>query len=190
MLTSVLWALLVPIISSSAEPPESIFSRGSGPIEILVFTDYFCPPCQTIEPYMESALADLDRLGARITFIDKPIHRMSPLYSKYFLYAAKPANNLAEILHIRGVLSNIAKTKAVHSEPELIQKLKESNIKLVLLDVKPIFDRWVQLIERFGVRSTPTCIVRRPGKEMSVFTGSRGIRKGIDLLLKELSEGS
>jgi len=188
ILANVLCVLLAPVISPAVESPESIFSRGSGPMEIIIFSDYFCPPCQMIEPYLEGALADLHRLGAKITFVDKPIHSISPLYSKYFLYAADQASSFSEIIHIRNVLFDIAKSKSVHSEHKLFQKLKENNIKLGLIDVKPIFAEWIKLIQDFDVKSTPTCIVRRPGKELSVFKGSRHIQEGIDLLLEEVSE--
>jgi len=182
-----MWVLLAPIPSSTTEASESIFSYGSGPIEVFVFTDYFCPPCQAVEPYLEKALADLNRLGAKITFVDKPIHKSTPLYSRYFLYAAETADGFSEILNIRRVLFDIAKSKVVDSESELFQKLKASNIKLSLINVRPIFDQWVELIERFGVRSTPTCIVKRPGQKVMIYNGTRKIPEGIDLLLKELS---
>jgi thiol:disulfide interchange protein DsbA len=187
LLISVLGMLLVPISGTPAETSENIFSCGSGPIEVFIFTDYFCPPCQAIEPYLENALTDLHRLGVRVTFVDKPIYARTPMYSRYFLYAAKAANSFDEVLRIRRVLFDIAKTKAVDSERELIQKLKENNIKLVPMEVKPIFDRWAELIERFGIKSTPICIVKQPGQKMMIYIGSRKIPEGIDLLLKQLS---
>lgn len=187
ILIIILWVLLSPISGPATEVSESIFSHGSGPIEVFVFTDYFCPPCQGVEPYLEKALTDLNRLGAKITFVDKPIHRITLLYSRYFLYATKTADSFSEILRIRRVLFDIAKTKDVDSEGELFQKLKANNINLALIDVKPIFDQWVELVERFGVRSTPTCIVKRPGKKLMMYAGSRKIPEGIDLLRKQLS---
>lgn len=187
ILIIVVWVLIAPIPGPTTEASESIFSYGSGPIEVFIFTDYFCPPCQAVEPYLEKALADLNRLGAKITFVDKPIHKSTPLYSRYFLYAAETADGFSEILHIRRVLFGIAKTKVVDSESELFQKLKAHNIKLSLINVKPIFDHWVELIQRFGVRSTPTCIVKRPGQKVMIYNGTRKIPEGIDRLLKELS---
>lgn len=186
LLISVLGMLLVPISGTAAETLESIFSWGSGPIEVFIFSDYFCPPCQTIEPYLENALLDLHRSGVKVTLVDKPIYAKSPMYSQYFFYAAKAAKSFDEVLRIRRVLFDIAKTKAVDSERELMQKLKENNIKLVLMEIKPIFDRWAELIERFGVKSTPTCIVKQPGQKTMIYTGSREIPEGIDLLLKQL----
>ncbi|MFO7713811.1 hypothetical protein [Desulfosarcina sp.] len=49
----------------------------------------------------------------------------------------------------------------------------------------------IALIHRFGVKSTPTCIVTQPGKEMTTYRGSGGIPAGIDPLLAGLPpEGS
>lgn len=187
ILIIVLWVLLAPIPGPATEVSESIFSHGSGPIEVFIFTDYFCPPCQAVEPYLEKALAKLNRLGVKVTFVDKPIHKSTLLYSRYFLYAAKTADGFPEILHIRRVLFDIAKTKVVDSESELFHKLKANNIKLSLINVKPIFDQWVELIQHFGVRSTPTCIVKRPGQKIMIYNGTQKIPEGIGLLLKELS---
>ena len=190
ILIIVLCVLLAPISGPAAEEAESIYSYGSGPIEVFIFTDYFCPPCQAVEPYLETALTDLYRSGVRVTFVDKPIYAKTPLYSRYFFYAAKAATSFAEILHIRNALFDIAKTKAVNSERELMQKLKAKHIRLALIDVKPIFDQWAELIERFNVKSTPTCIIKRPGPKKMTYKGSREIPEGIDLLLQELSESS
>jgi hypothetical protein len=122
--------------------------------------------------------------------VDKPISALTPLYSKYYLYAAKAAHTFSETLHVRRVLFDIAKTRSVESEGDLIRQLREKNIKLSLVNVKPVFDQWSELIQRYEVRSTPTCIVTRPGQEASTHTGSRNIPQAIDLLIKELSEPS
>jgi thiol:disulfide interchange protein DsbA len=175
--------------SSATEEAQSIFSYGSGPIDVFIFTDYFCPPCRGIEAYLEKALTDLHRLGVRVSFVDKPIYEKTPMYSRYFLYAAKASDSFAEILRIRRVLFDIAGTKTVNSEGELLQKIKENNIRLVLMEVKPIFDQWAELIGRFSVKGTPTCIVARPGQDAVTFNGSFEIPQGIDRLLKELSGG-
>ena len=184
----VLCALFALFIGPAAEASENIYSKGSGPIEIIVFTDYFCPPCRKLEPYLETALTDLHERGAKITFVDKPIHKISPLYSKYFLYAANQATSLSEIMHIRQVLFDIAKTKSVDSEDQLLQQLTQSDIKLQFIQVKPIFDEWVKLIQDFDVRSTPTCVIKLPPREPSVLKGSRRIQEGIGKLLEGMPQ--
>jgi len=57
------------------------------------------------------------------------------------------------------------------------------------MEVKPVFDRWAEFIGRFSVKSTPTCVVTRPGQEAITLNGSHEIPQGIDRLLQELSGG-
>jgi protein-disulfide isomerase len=168
-----------------AEEIRQIYSRGAGPTEVMIFTDYFCPPCQAVEPYLETALTDLYRSGVKVTFVDKPINARTPLYSRYFLYAARAAPDFEEVLHIRRAIFQIAGTQPVDTESELLRRLKENDIRLGLFDVQPVFEQWAELIGRFGVRSTPTCVVIRPGHESVIYVGSREIPEGIDRLIHE-----
>ncbi|MFO7716166.1 DsbA family protein [Desulfosarcina sp.] len=181
---------MFPRFAFPAEAPANIFSDGYGPIEIIIFSDYFCPPCQKIEPYLEEALTKLHQSGAKITLVDMPIHEMTPLFSRYFLYAANAADSFTQKLTVRRKLFDIAQSKAVDSEWALIQKLKENQITLARLDVKPIFNEWLALIKRFAVTSTPTCAVKQPGREMITYSGGRDISTGIDQLLAGLSLNS
>ncbi|MDZ7582956.1 MAG: hypothetical protein U5R30_20840 [Deltaproteobacteria bacterium] len=103
---------------SAAEDPDRIYSLGSGPAELLLFTDYFCPPCQKIEPYLDIALPELHQAGVRITFVDMPIYDKTQLYARYFLYAAKAAGSFEEVMQIRRVLFDIAKAKTVKTGPD------------------------------------------------------------------------
>jgi thiol:disulfide interchange protein DsbA len=169
---------------------DSSFSFGKGPLEIYVFSDYFCPPCQGIEPYMESVLPRLSSMGARITFVDMPIHEQTPLYARYYLYAARKADNLEKVLRIRHALFDMAKSKAVASEREMMAGLKQKAVSLSYFDTQPAFMHWNDLINRFKVISTPTCIVVQPGQETLNLAGSEVIRQGIDPLLQRLSGAS
>lgn len=180
---------LGPRPTAAGDAPE-VFSFGSGTTEVFIFTDYFCPPCQAVEPYLEKALTELVQAGAKVTFVDKPLDARTPLYSRYFLYAANTAESFAELLRIRRTIFDIARTRAVESESELLRLLKESGIRLKLLDVQPVFAKWQDLIERFEVRGTPTCVVARAGHEPQNFTGGRAIPEGIDQLLAEMAAGA
>jgi hypothetical protein len=143
-----------------------------------------------VEPYLEKALTDLVQAGAKVTFVDKPLDSRTPLYSRYFLYAANTAESFAELLRIWRTIFDIARTRAVDSESELLRLLKERDIPVKLFDVQPAFAKWLDLIDRFGVRSTPTCIVTRPGHDLQNFTGGRAIPQGIDRLLAEMDLGA
>ena len=174
---------------ASAGATKDVFSYGSGEIEVFIFSDYFCPPCQKVEPYVEKALTELFQAGVRVTLVDLPIDRRTPLYSRYFLYAANNADSFDELVRIRRVMFDVARTRAIATESELIGMLKENDVRLKLFDIRPVFEKWTELIGRFEVRSTPTCIVTRPGQEIDKFTGNRGIPEGLDRLLKEIAGG-
>lgn len=190
IIATLLFAMAMPKLSAAKDNPQDLFSHGSGPIEVLMFTDYYCPPCRSIEPYLETALENLHRLGVKITFVDKPIHSITPIFSKYFLYASKVAHNFGEVLKARSALFAIADGDTIHSERDLLQRIKEKEIPYALMDPAPIFNQWSQIIEQFEVRSTPTCIVLKPDRPQIKYVGSRQIPQGIDLLLKELSQGT
>ena len=52
---------------------SSIPSLGKGPYEIVMFTDYFCPPCMRIDTKVEPLFKELLATGqVKITFIDVP----------------------------------------------------------------------------------------------------------------------
>ncbi|RJQ77470.1 MAG: hypothetical protein C4519_13315 [Desulfobacteraceae bacterium] len=87
----------------------------------------------------------------------------------------------------RSALFAIAETHAVDSERGLLQALKEKKIAYVLMDTSPAFDQWSQLSRQYEVRSTPTCIVLKPGQQEIRYTGSLDIPAGIDMLIKELT---
>ncbi|MBS0012463.1 MAG: thioredoxin family protein, partial [Desulfobacterales bacterium] len=79
------------------------FTIGDGPVEIVLFTDYFCPPCKDIEPYLENTLPELVSSGVKVTFVDAAFSRKSSLYARYFLYAAKAASSPESIINARSV---------------------------------------------------------------------------------------
>lgn len=171
----------------AAETVDEVFTRGDGPIELFVFADYFCPPCRRVEPYLEKSLLELVPLGVRVTFVDMPFSRLAPLYARYFLYAAKAAPTLDDLLHARDVLFRIATENAATSDQEMVQALKENDVAITYFDVRPLLTRWGEIIQAHNVRSTPTCIIVKPGQEPTRHVGSEEIPKAIAQLLAELS---
>ena len=179
--------LLSPSHLPAAEDQEKVYAYGPGPVEIFLFADYFCPPCQKIEPYLDATLPDLLSLGVRVTFIDMPFSRLAPLYSRYFLYAAKETPTLKGVLHARAALVRIAQADVVTSDQEMIEALKEKGVDIRFFDVKPAMAEWGEIIRKYNVRNTPTCIVVRSGQEAQRYIGSVDIPDALDLLMKELS---
>jgi thiol-disulfide isomerase/thioredoxin len=179
--------MLVPLQLPAAEDQEKVYVHGSGPVEIYIFADYFCPPCQKIEPYLDANLPELLSLGVRVTFIDMPFSRLAPLYSRYFLYAANRTPTLKGVLHARAALVQIAQEDVVTSDQEMIEALKERGVNIRFFDIKPTMAEWGEIIRKYNVRNTPTCIVVKPGQEAQRYIGSVDIPDALDILMKELS---
>lgn len=179
--------MLSPSQLPAAEDQEKVYVYGPGPVEIFIFADYFCPPCQKIEPYLDANMPDLLSLGVRVTFIDMPFSRLAPLYSRYFLYAAKQTPTLKGVLHARSALVQIAQADVVTSDQEMIEALKEKGVDIRFFDIKPTMAEWGEIIRKHNVRNTPTCIVVKPGQEAQRYIGSVDIPDALDLLKKELS---
>ncbi|HEX7627777.1 MAG TPA: hypothetical protein VF354_02510, partial [Candidatus Methanoperedens sp.] len=58
--------------SGSAQELNMPFpSYGTGPVEVRLYTDYFCPPCRAMEPDVEPLLRDLLKKNAiHLTLVD------------------------------------------------------------------------------------------------------------------------
>ena len=178
--------LVLGLTPSFAEGFENINSFGHGPTEVYIFSDYFCHPCQNIEAYLERALPTLYRRGVQISFVDIPIYKDTPLFSRYFIYAIKKATTFDQVMMARHALFVMARTKVEATDQTLIRKLKARGIPLKLMDTGPVFKQWQEVMRRFKVRSTPTCIVVKSGEEPRSYSGGRKIRNGLNGLLNEL----
>jgi thiol-disulfide isomerase/thioredoxin len=136
-------------------------SYGQGAWELIIFTDYFCPPCQSAEKDLEP---ELERLLARgdikITFVDLPGHRETALYAKYFLAAVAANKGYQNILKTRNILFSLAAQKKIDQENVLAAYLQSKNIALRVIDPKPVFKQWSAMIKQFEIDQTPTCVLR------------------------------
>jgi len=158
-------------------------SYGTGPYELIVFTDYFCPPCQAVEADLDPALHDiLSRKGVKVTFVDLPIHRETPLYTKYFLYAARKGQSYKDILHARRVLFSLAKNKTVSNEASLAKALRAQGVAFEPYDLKPVYEAFNKVIREHRVRSTPTCVVKYSPTDIRTYNGTFEIRNGLAML--------
>jgi len=160
-----------------ADDYASVPSYGKGAWELIIFTDYFCPPCQSVEKELEP---ELERLLARgdikITFVDFPGHKGSGLYAKYFLFAAAADKGYQNVLKARNILFALASQKKVDQENVLAAALKSKNITLKVIDPKPIFNQWSVIMKQHEIDQTPTCILRFSSAYSRKYTDSEHIR--------------
>ncbi len=164
-----------------------VFTIGSGKVEVVLFTDYFCPPCSSIEPYLAETLPELVSSGVKVTFVDAPFSRQSSLYSRYFLYAAKAASSPESVIQARSVLFNLAEKDSIESEQDMLKALKESNVDIEFFETQPLMDKWKELMEKHHLRSTPTCVIIKPGELPEQYRGSKTIPDALESLLGEVS---
>jgi thiol-disulfide isomerase/thioredoxin len=122
----VFFCLLVIICSiapAAGAEKEAIPSYGQGPHEVLIFSDYFCPPCQALEPKLEPVLDALYKQGnVKIRFVDTPMHKETPLFAKFYLYAAKATPDYRAAMRARQVLFVLAEKENVFWMDERIEE--------------------------------------------------------------------
>jgi thiol-disulfide isomerase/thioredoxin len=170
---------------------SSIPSLGKGPYEVVIFTDYFCPPCKRIDIKAEPLLKELLSTGkVKITFVDVPFNRATPIYAKYYLYTANASPDVNTILHIRKILFEAAQTKSIQKEEALIAYLKEQKISWKAMDEKSIFLMLSALIKENNIKSTPTCVIRYSAKDIKNFVGDDKIWNGLTELKTHISAGN
>ena len=181
-------------LASTSSPAQSdenapIFSYGSGPYELIIFTDYFCAPCQKMEKEMDKTIATMiDQGKVKVTFVDLPIYKLTPLYGTYFLYALNAAPNHNEALRARRLLFDKASRLGAIKEEHLDNALRAANIAIKPYDIKKSLDRYNDLIKTYKARSTPTFVFIYSPKDVRKYSGSEPIRKGMAEFLKAVGQ--
>ena len=156
---------------------------GTGPIQVRIYTDYFCPPCRAMEPTVEPILHDLLKRNAiTLTLIDVPYNRLTPLYAKYLLYALKKKNDSDHAFHIRNVLIAATADKNMTTEKRIGELFKSKGIPYTVFEARPVFDRYNDLIKEDKIDATPTCVIVKDGKKEQ-FVGGPDIIAALKRLL-------
>ncbi len=180
----VFFCLLVIICSiapAAGAEKEAIPSYGQGPHEVLIFSDYFCPPCQTLEPKLEPVLDALYKQGnVKIRFVDTPMHKETPLFAKFYLYAAKAAPDYRAALRARQVLFALAEKENVFWMDERIEEaFRKEKIAYKPFDFRTVQPELNRLISEHRVDSTPTCAILSQGAKARKYVGAGDILKGL-----------
>jgi len=161
----------------------AIPSLGKGKYEIVLFADYFCPPCKRIDTKAEPVLKELLASGkVKVTFVDVPFSKATPIYAKYYLYAANANGSANNILHVRRLLFEAAQVQRIQTEDALVSYLKEQKIFWKVLAEKSIFTLMSARIKENQVTSTPTCIIKYSAKDVKKYVGDDEIWDGLTKL--------
>jgi len=161
------WAA-TPVSALEQDGPFPAY--GSGPVQVRMYADYFCPPCGQVEPMADPILKDLLKKNAiRLTMIDVPFSSNTALYAKYYLYALKARNEADHSLRVRHLLFETASGSDRVIDSEGMEKLyKAKNIPFTVFEAKPVLNRYNQFIQEDKIDTTPTCIIEKYGKKEKV----------------------
>lgn len=169
---------------------SSVPTLGKGHYEVVMFADYFCPPCRRIDTKAEPLLKELLATGkVKIMFVDVPFHSATPIYAKYYLYAANANSDTDNILHVRKILFDAAQTKHIQTEKALVAYLKEQKISWKVMDEKSIFPMMSAIIKENNIKATPTCFIRYSATDVKKFVGDDEIWNGLTTLKTHISGG-
>lgn len=155
-------------------------SLGKGPYEVIMFGDYFCPPCRRIDTKAESLLKGLlTTEQVKITFIDVPFNRATPVYAKYYLYAVNADSGMNHVFHVRKILFNAAQVNRIQEEGALAAYLKEQQIVWKAMNEKAVFPLMSAAIKENKVDATPTCIIKYSTADVKKYIGDDEIWDGL-----------
>jgi len=157
-------------------------SYGSGPVEVRIYSDYFCPPCRATEPAMEPILKDLlKKKVIRLTLVDTPFHPLTSLYARYFLFAIKVNNDVDHAFRVRNILIETSTDKSITTPERIEAILKGKGIPYAVFDTKSAFEGYKVLLKEDNIKATPTCVIIRNGQKKA-FVGREDIVNALNSL--------
>jgi thiol-disulfide isomerase/thioredoxin len=148
----------------AADIPTTTF--GNGPVEVRVYTDYFCGPCQAEESELMQLVTELvEKNLIRVTFVDTPIHKETVLYAAYFLAAINTKGTFGQATAARADLFEAAGLK-ITEKADLEKFLKKKGLEIRSFDAAPAFKILSNYLAEDKIDSTPTVVIVHPkGKE-------------------------
>lgn len=155
---SIVFVTSVSYADDRMEKNDGFFpSFGSGPLEVRMYTEYFCGPCRDMKPHVDPILRELiEKKRIRLTFIDIPMPRSVP-YIHYFLYAINENNAIEYAFKVRGLLFDLA-GKGGNAE-DIRQAFKEQDIGYAPYNLNTFLARLNVLLQADSVRRTPTAVI-------------------------------
>jgi thiol-disulfide isomerase/thioredoxin len=178
---SFLFVFIISVTPVAGAGNETIPSYGRGPHEVFIFSDYFCPPCRALEPKLEQVLDALYKQGdVKIRFVDTPMHKETPLFAKFYLYAAKAAPDYRAAMRARKVLFALAgKENVIWTDERIGEAFRREKVAFTPFDFRTAEPELNRLIREHRVDSTPTCVIKRSGSDTRKYVGEMEILKGL-----------
>jgi uncharacterized membrane protein len=162
--------------------------KQKGPVEVYLFSDWFCPSCIKIEPVIEALYPTLLQ-KAKVTFVDKAIHPEAMNFVPYHISFA--ANEKDKYLQLRRALFAVAsKTKnpTLDDIKAAIAPLKVTYRQLSFMEVTQQMGKFQALAEQFKVTATPTMVITnsKTNKTKTLLGGGEITTDGVLKALKSV----
>ncbi len=168
------------IIPSYGEESYPKFGTDSAKVEIIVYSDYFCPHCRNIDEQVNAILRKLkDR--ARIRFVDVPIHSRSLDYAEVFLYAwFVSGNDLDTAVRGRKLLFEAASKKMDQAGAIALLKSNDISVKSDRERARSVFRGFYnESLKTDKVNATPAVVIIKSG-ERKKYEGRKDILKALE----------
>lgn len=170
------------VIPSYAGESYPQFGSDKARVEIIVYSDYFCPHCRKIDKQVNTILGKLkDR--ARIRFVDVPIHPGSLEYGEVFLYAwFASGNNLKTAINVRELLFEEAAKKTDQAGVMALLKSKGISVKPDKEKARAVFRGFYnESMKTDKLNATPAVVIVKGG-ERKKYVGGEEILKALGKL--------
>ena len=181
-----LFATSAPVISASPrtaanQPAYPVY--GNGPVEVCLYTDYFCPPCRAIKASVDPLVRKLVELNRiRVVFVDVPLSKQSIEYAKEYLRCLHAYdNNLDTAITLKDHFNYAAengRSIEAYLDTAGIVRTQERNSC-----VSTIFSFYNIKIKEDRVRATPTCVIAGENGFKESYTGGKAIVAALQRLL-------
>jgi protein-disulfide isomerase len=170
------------IIPSYAGESYPQFGSDKARVEIIVYSDYYCPHCRKIDEQVNTILKKLkDRVSIR--FVDVPLHPGSLEYAEVFLSAwFVSGNNLETAVMVRELLFDAAAKKMDQAGVIALLKSKGISVKSDKEKARSIFRGFYnESMKTDKVSATPSAVIVK-GAERKKYVGGKEILTALEQL--------
>lgn len=139
------------------------FGNQSSPVEVYIFTDWYCPACEMIESKLETMSPQIEKV-AKVFYIDANIHEESINFTPFnlsFMVYNKPL-----YFKLRSVLQSIAEKTKTPTDEQVAKAVTPLGVTfkdLPYMDIALGTKLFKKLKRQFDITSTPTIVVINPG---------------------------
>lgn len=166
------------------------FGNRESPVDIYIFTDWFCPACREVEPLIQKQFPSWTQ-KARVFFIDTVIHQDSMNFVPYNL--AFMLKNKNQYIQLRQKLQALALRDTTPSEEQVEQAAKSLGVVYSPLDYSDInqgVKYFQQVSAKYKIGATPIVVIVNPStKKMKKLSGVKEISQAnVPAIVDKLSQ--